>query len=511
MTRRNQYQTTTLLRRLALLGIGTMCFASPAPAGDVQTPMTWYWTEAEFGNPFSGFFAEAERWTDETMKLSGVPSAIDDAVFDVPSAYTVFFDQPHLSDRAFVLDGSVQFELNGFTYTLLNDLISEPSLTIGMDADDAALLSVRGGTLAAHHVVIATQPGSFGMLSFLGSNAQLNTPGTLSIGSQGTGLLELASGAHAAALSAVIGGAEGGIGHAAIDNGAVLDLAGPLTIGNVGVGSLVVRSGGQVHSGAASIALNEDGAGVVTVEGAGSLWTIDGSLDLGMRGDGSLFIENGGAVSSDSFIVVGNTVESFSSNPEWLAYGQVFVRSPGSMLSVGGTLHLGLIAAGELHVEDGGRVIIAGNLERTNASDHRIVLSEASAQYSTAGGGPAMDIAGDVFNLGLEVALADGYVPDPGQSFHLISAASIDDAEFVDLPPLPQPLGWTMQLTETDLTITVLGEAIPGDLNGDGVINVADLLLLLADWGFCNDCPADLNDDNLVNVLDLLALLSAWT
>lgn len=52
-----------------------------------------------------------------------------------------------------------------------------------------------------------------------------------------------------------------------------------------------------------------------------------------------------------------------------------------------------------------------------------------------------------------------------------------------------------------------------GDLNGDGVVNVFDLLDLLADWGECadvEDCPADLNGDGSVNVFDLLDLLANW-
>jgi hypothetical protein len=56
-------------------------------------------------------------------------------------------------------------------------------------------------------------------------------------------------------------------------------------------------------------------------------------------------------------------------------------------------------------------------------------------------------------------------------------------------------------------------DCIPADLNCDGVVNVSDLLMLLAAWGTCakpDDCPADLNDDGVVNVSDLLILLSNW-
>ncbi len=53
-----------------------------------------------------------------------------------------------------------------------------------------------------------------------------------------------------------------------------------------------------------------------------------------------------------------------------------------------------------------------------------------------------------------------------------------------------------------------------GDINGDGVVDVTDLLILLGAWGYCpapNDCPADLNSDGRVEVSDLLLLLANWT
>ncbi len=53
-----------------------------------------------------------------------------------------------------------------------------------------------------------------------------------------------------------------------------------------------------------------------------------------------------------------------------------------------------------------------------------------------------------------------------------------------------------------------------GDLDGDGLINSADLLLLLGAWGACvdcNDCPADLDGDCIVGTLDLLLMLGNWS
>jgi hypothetical protein len=40
---------------------------------------------------------------------------------------------------------------------------------------------------------------------------------------------------------------------------------------------------------------------------------------------------------------------------------------------------------------------------------------------------------------------------------------------------------------------------------------VLDILEVLAAWGPCPGCPADLNGDGDVNVLDLLDVLAHWT
>ncbi len=49
-----------------------------------------------------------------------------------------------------------------------------------------------------------------------------------------------------------------------------------------------------------------------------------------------------------------------------------------------------------------------------------------------------------------------------------------------------------------------------GDIDGDGQVGIADLLLLFRDFGACPDCEdciADLNDDCSVGVPDLLIVL----
>jgi subtilisin family serine protease len=49
-----------------------------------------------------------------------------------------------------------------------------------------------------------------------------------------------------------------------------------------------------------------------------------------------------------------------------------------------------------------------------------------------------------------------------------------------------------------------------GDINGDGVVNIFDLSILLSNWGTA-DPDADLNNDGTVNIFDLSILLSNWS
>jgi len=60
-----------------------------------------------------------------------------------------------------------------------------------------------------------------------------------------------------------------------------------------------------------------------------------------------------------------------------------------------------------------------------------------------------------------------------------------------------------------------LGDFEPhGDVNGDHVVTVADLLAVIADWGDCAPtpakCPGDVNFNATVNVANLLMVINHW-
>ena len=48
------------------------------------------------------------------------------------------------------------------------------------------------------------------------------------------------------------------------------------------------------------------------------------------------------------------------------------------------------------------------------------------------------------------------------------------------------------------------------DLNGDGVVNIQDLLAVIGAWGSCSACIEDINTDGTVDVSDILLLIADW-
>jgi hypothetical protein len=54
----------------------------------------------------------------------------------------------------------------------------------------------------------------------------------------------------------------------------------------------------------------------------------------------------------------------------------------------------------------------------------------------------------------------------------------------------------------------------PEDLDGDGIVDVIDLLTILASWGPCpprlRSCVGDITGDGMVDDDDLLSLVAAW-
>jgi hypothetical protein len=49
-----------------------------------------------------------------------------------------------------------------------------------------------------------------------------------------------------------------------------------------------------------------------------------------------------------------------------------------------------------------------------------------------------------------------------------------------------------------------------GDIDGNGAVDIDDLLQLIGAFGLTGPRPEDINGDEVVNIDDMLMLISAW-
>ena len=70
----------------------------------------------------------------------------------------------------------------------------------------------------------------------------------------------------------------------------------------------------------------------------------------------------------------------------------------------------------------------------------------------------------------------------------------------------------TLPLTLAMIALSQTTVTNSADLNNDGVVNTADLLLITSNFGTAcdGDCPTDLNNDGVTNSADLLILMQQW-
>jgi hypothetical protein len=99
---------------------------------------------------------------------------------------------------------------------------------------------------------------------------------------------------------------------------------------------------------------------------------------------------------------------------------------------------------------------------------------------------------------------------------NVLSQSAVDNVEHLYVRGL-QPGSYVLSVTRDDSQSISAGAAVAwfidvpavlGDLDGNGLVNGADLGLLLGAWGTAG--PGDLNGDGIVNGADLGLLLGAW-
>jgi T5SS/PEP-CTERM-associated repeat protein len=257
-----------------------------------------------------------------------------------------------------------------------------------------------------------------------------------------------------------------------------------LIIGRGGTGTLMVQNGGKVSvsgaSGDATIGELAGGIGSATVTGAGSSWSTTGALRVGLAGQGSLTVASGGIVTASSIIVAttgtvhgDGTINGAVQNSGVVAPG----ISPGA-LHVSGSYTQS--PAGQLQIELGG--------------------TTAGTQYDQ------LIVAGNLTLDGtLQASLINSFSPTVGNSFNIMSWTGSLSGAFatITLPALGSFLAWDQSQLYTAGSLSVIS-TLPGDYNGDGVVDAADYTVWRATVGqhVVAGTGADGDDNGLVDQAD---------
>ena len=211
--------------------------------------------------------------------------------------------------------------------------------------------------------------------------------GDLTVGSGGTGRLEIRGGAIVKNRSGYIGNDAGSDGSILVDGvGSRWESKNAVAVGRYGRGELTIQNGGVVDIGDSTgdwLAIGDyaSGVGKATVDGAGSLLRHQGRLyvgwdatgTLGVESGGFLEIKNGGEVCNGDYSGGCAGTGTSASHIGFLngSRGKVVIDGPGSKWDAGeGEFSVGYQGYGELEITGGGR------LETKNA---QIVRSSASA------------------------------------------------------------------------------------------------------------------------------------
>ncbi|MDP0499604.1 MAG: hypothetical protein Q7P63_05840 [Verrucomicrobiota bacterium JB022] len=180
---------------------------------------------------------------------------------------------------------------------------------------------------------------------------------------------------------------------------------GELNLGrNNGVnGSLQILDGAKVYSNAGSVGYYTGATGDALVSGEGSLWSNSGDFFVGRAGSGTLTISEGGAVTNTNA-----TLGSSSFSPR--SQGTLTVTGAGSSWTSNGTVRVGDSGDGVLKILDGASATTQGNNSTMIAAGYNstgaVTVSGADSLWTT----NSLVVASGMNSTGTLDVLAGGQV-----------------------------------------------------------------------------------------------------
>jgi T5SS/PEP-CTERM-associated repeat protein len=269
-------------------------------------------------------------------------------------------------------DGAVDVDAGG-TWTV------NGTLNVGHDADGTLNVD-NGGIVQSTEGNIAylsgTSSATINGKDPSGQSSRWTMTGELSVGTTGTGTLNVAGGGRVENAAGYLGRFEDSSGIAIIDGrDSLWKNTGDLIVGSAGTGRLDITAGARVDSAKGIMGLFGEGNGDGTVSVVGmdasnnpSQWICSGELTVGAQGRAILNITGGGLVQ--------NTTGYISSG--FLGDGTVNVQGTGSLWKNTAELHVGYDDYGTMNV-------MGGKVENTNTYLGRFFGTQGTANIGQGG------------------------------------------------------------------------------------------------------------------------------
>ena len=232
--------------------------------------------------------------------------------------------------------------------------------------------------------------------------------------------------------------------------------------------------------------------------------TIDETARIGVFGRSRVRMSGVSTMNVGSDLVLGAQSEFLDP----LVHGEGSIEMTGNAdLLVGRDLWLSMLGEGDVLVEQAAAVSVDRDLRTVSASDATLHLRPSNVMTE-----PMVQIGGRSDSITLIVEMVPtNYLPVGASRTLLVAKDGIDGAAISVIDSTIDGAR-RFHVTNDGFTVQVHVTAA-ADLNDDGVVGYADLLVLLGHWGACPSAPclADLTGDGVIDFNDLLRVLDAWT
>lgn len=391
----------------------------------------------------------------------------------------------------------------------------ESEWTIGDRIDLASagigrLLISGGGSVNTADLYGAFAPTSLAEIDIANSGSRLRISNQIAIGQGGFADIKIRNGATFDAIDAYVSFHSGT--RVALDDAVLrasqLDLAGRLR----GSGTVVVQSGVQVNNGSIEVEESDHLNILAGVDNRGRIEISNGELELlGLQNSQQGYITlNGGILrlpgqtfdppgfsNRATFAAIGGTNDLYGGVSN-LNDGVVSIAN-GSLLRVHGDV---VNENGTFSIGSGSKALVLGDFTMFGGT----LLANLDGEATNPNG--ELEVIGDLRLDGyLDISAAIGYTPEAGDQFRIATATGDIEGQLTleSAPVLPNDLHWRLTREGNAL---LLGVSLPGDYNGDSVVNLADYTVWrdslgsYGPWLVADGSGPDGFPDGEVNALD---------